>query len=173
MNFIENTLDKKEELCELLKGFSYEIHLRDDDEYHYLKDGDICITLKNADKDKDKLYLDLEEEFTLTFGAFHNHYDCSQNGYDELVTDLNGILQSKIGVASIYHYYDGKLNWLGSRLISIEETESQTVKQIFQHTYHAKDFRNDLERYGGEACYIFWDSRFDKTIKIEQKRLCY
>ena len=170
MDSIESTLDKKEELCELLNGCSYEIHQKDDGEYHYLKDGDICITVRNSDENKENLYLDLDEEFTLTFGAFHSHYECSQYGYEELVTDLKGIMESKIGVASIYHHYDGKLNWLGSRMISVEEAESQTVKQIFQHTYHTKDFRKDLEQYGGEAHYEFWDSRYDQTIKIERKR---
>ena len=167
---MENTLDKKEELCALLRGHSYEIHQRDDGEYHYLGDGDICITVINADEKKDNLYLDLDEEFTLTFGAFHNHYDCSQYGYNELVADLKGILESKIAAASIYHYYGGKLNWLGSCLISAEETECKTVRQIFQYVFNAKDFRNDLEQYGGEACYEFWDSRYDKTIKINRKQ---
>jgi len=170
MDFIENTLDKKEELCALLKGCSYEIHQKDDGEYHYLKDGDICITVKNANEDKEDLYLDLDEEFTLTFGSFHDHYECSQDGYDQLITDLKGILESKIGVASIYYHYEGKLNWLGSCMISVEEIESQTVKQVFWHVFRTKDFRNKLEQYGGEACYEFWDFRLDKTIKIDQKK---
>lgn len=170
MDSMENTLDKKEELCALLKDQSYEIHQRDDGEYHYLKDGDICITVINADEKKKNLYLDLDEEFTLTFGSFHDHYECSQYGYNGLVADLKGILESKIAAASIYHYYGGKLNWLGSCLITAEEAECKTVRQIFQYVFNAKDFRKDLEQYGGEACYEFWDSRYDKTIKIEQKR---
>lgn len=165
-----NTLDKKEEFCKLLKGYSYEIHQKDEGEYHYLKNGDICITVLNADEKKEKLYLDLDEEFTLTFGAFHNHYECSQYGYDELAADLKEILECKTGIASIYHHCVEKSNWLGSRMISVEDTESQSVKQIFQHTFHTKDFRKKLEQYGGEVCYEFWDSRYDKTIKIERKK---
>lgn len=165
-----NTLDKKEELCKLLKGYSYEIHQKDEGEYHYLKNSDICITVLNADEKKEKLYLDLDEEFTLTFGAFHNHYECSQYGYDELAADLKGILESKIGIATIYHHCVEKSNWLGSCMISVEDTESQSVKQIFQHTFHTKDFRKKLEQYGGEVYYEFWDSRYDKTIKIERKK---
>lgn len=42
---IENTLDKKEELCKLFEGYSYEIHQKDSEEYCYIKDGDICITV--------------------------------------------------------------------------------------------------------------------------------
>lgn len=48
--------------------------------------------------------------------------------------------------------------------------ERLTIKQIFQHTYRIKEFRENLEQYGGEACYEFWDSCYDKTIKIKQKR---
>lgn len=169
MDSMEYTLDRIEELCELLQGYTYEIHKKDDGEYHYLKDNNICITVLNSDENKDRLYLDLDEEFTLTFGTFHNHYECSQYGYEELVVDLIGILQSKIGVASIYHHYGGKLNWLGSCMISVEDVERLTVKQIFQDIYHIKDFRNDLAQYGGEACYEFWNPSYDKTVKIDRK----
>lgn len=165
---IENALDKKEDLCQLLKDFPYEIYQRDNGEYHYLEEGNICITVQNADKSK-KLYLDLEEEFTLTFGSFHSHYNCSQNGYDELVADLKGILVSKIGTASIYHHYKGKLNWLGSLMISIEEAENKTIKQIFRHVFQTRDFRNDLDQYGGEVIYEFWNSCYDKRIIIDKK----
>lgn len=70
---IENTSNKKEELCDLLSGYSYEIHQKDEGEYHYLEEDDICITVQNTDGSK-VMYLDLEEEFTLSFGAFHEHF---------------------------------------------------------------------------------------------------
>jgi len=169
MDFIENTLDKKEELCNLLMNYLYEIHQKDDGEYRYLNDGDICITVINTDDDNKKIYLDLQEEFTLSFGAFHSHYESFQYGYDDLVTDLKGILENRIGAASIYHHYEGKLNWLGSLMISIEEAETKTVKQVFHHVFHTKDFWNDLEQYGGEVWYEFWDFRYDKRIMIDKK----
>lgn len=165
---IKNALDKKEELCQLLKDFPYEIHRKDNAEYRYLEEDGICITAKNADKSK-VLYLDLDEEFTLTFGSFHSHYDCSQNGYDELVDDLIGILENKIGVALIYHHYKEKLNWLGSRMICIEEVENSTIKQIFHYVFQTRDFRNNLDQYGGEVLYEFWDSCYDKRVMIDKK----
>ncbi len=164
---IESTLDKKEELCKLFEECLYEIHQKDQGEYHYLDEDDICITVKNSNESK-VLYLDLNEEFTLTFGSFHSHYDCSEYDYEELVTDIREIIKSNIGVASIYHYYDGKLNWLGSHLVSIEETETKNVKQVFQHVFSVKDFQNDLTQYGGEVHYEFWDSRYDKTLMIDK-----
>ena len=54
-------------------------------------------------------------------------------------------------------------------MISIEEVETKTVKQVFHHVFHTKDFRNDLEQYGGEVRYEFWDSRYDKRIMINKK----
>lgn len=166
---VENTLDKKEELCELFEGYSYEIHQKDSEEYCYMKDGDICITVKNNDGSK-KLYVDLNEEFTLSFGAFHSHYDCSQSSYEELIGDLKGILDNRIGAASIYHFYNEKLIWMSSLMISIEEVTTQTVRQIFHHVYHTKDYRNDLDQYGGEVRYDFWDSQYDKIILIDKKK---
>ena len=40
----DNTLDKLQELFDLLSNYKYELHYRDDCEYEYLEEGSVCIT---------------------------------------------------------------------------------------------------------------------------------
>ena len=165
-NEIENTLDKREELCELLSGYSYEIHQKDNGEYHYLEEGDICITVQNMDGSK-VMYLDLEEEFTLSFGAFHAHFGCFLMDYQQLTDEIKGILANKVASASIYCHYEEQLEWMGSCTIATDEVEHKSVEQIFSYVYRIREFRERLEKYGGEVRYEFWDSAHDKIMKIE------
>ena len=165
---IENTLDKKEELCELLHGYSYEIHQKDDGEYHYLEDGDLCITVHNTEGSK-VMYLDLQEEFTLSFGAYHEHFGCFLMDYQQLTDEIKGILANKVASASIYCHYEEQLEWMGSCTIAADEVEHKSVEQVFSYVYQIREFRDRLEKYGGEVHYIFWDSAYDRVINIEKR----
>ncbi|MFQ9147362.1 MAG: hypothetical protein ACLR5G_03485 [Eubacteriales bacterium] len=55
------------ELCEAFPGVQTEIHYRDDDEYDYLVDDEVCVVFINPCGDN--ISVDLRGEFTLTCGG--------------------------------------------------------------------------------------------------------
>lgn len=61
--------DVLQELCGLLSGYRYELHYHDNGEYEYLNETGVCITIFNP-YSENKMYIDLQEEFTLSYGAY-------------------------------------------------------------------------------------------------------
>ncbi|WP_238727465.1 hypothetical protein [Diplocloster modestus] len=110
----DNKLDKLQELCDLLSNYKYELHYRDNCEYEYLEEGSVCITILNP-YSENKMYIDLEEEFTLSYGAYHEHFYPDRDGYNEMVKTINGILDNELCSATMYS--GQPLKWLGSTAI--------------------------------------------------------
>ena len=74
----------------------------------------LCITILNP-YSENKMYIDLEEEFTLSYGAYHEHFYPDRDGYNEMVKTINGILDNELCSATMYS--GQPLKWLGSTAI--------------------------------------------------------
>ena len=157
-------VNKLDDLCKLLTGIKYEIHRHDEGEYSYLDENSICITVLNPYTGKE-MYIDLEEEFTITFDAYHEHYGPDSNEYELLVQFVKQLLNNEICTASLYCGKERK--WLGSTTYSRDEIQSMPIKQLFSYIYKTREFRNELTSKGGVAEFIFWDPRYNVIKVIE------
>lgn len=154
--------ERTEELLALLGDVPFEIHCAGDSdgEYAYLREGEVCVTVLDPYQDK-KLFIDLTEEFTLTYSTFHCHYD--PDSYEELVLDIRGILQNDICAATLY-CGEGH-EWLGSTCVTKADI-SQPIGEVFRFILQSKDLRAKLKGHGGEAQFRFWDPADDCVVKI-------
>lgn len=161
--------DLLEELCRLFPEGSIEIHWAGeaDEEYHYLREGEICLTAKSPGGEK--LFLDLTDEFTLSFGAFHAHYAPDVSEYREMLADLRQILENKVCSGALYWFSGGEKKWLGSTLVSRQEL-SRPVKEVISFVLRQKEFRQKLREHGGEARFSFWDPADDLVAEIPRQR---
>lgn len=153
-----------DELKTFLADVPFEIHRAGDpdEEYCYLEENNVCITVLNPYQDKE-LFLDLSGEFTLSYTAFHCHYAPDLQGYKEMLSDLQGILQNEICAAIIS--YGTEKKWLGS--ISITKSEcARPVKEIFSFVFKQAEFRQNLKVHGGQVQFQFWNPADDRTIEL-------
>jgi len=162
----DDTLDKLQELCDFLSGCKYELHKRDDGEYQYLDEESVCITIPNPYSDN-KMYIDLEDEFTLSYGAYHAHYDPDSDGYNEMVETIKGFLDNELCCASMYS--GEPLKWLGSTTLTKAESIQRPIKDVFSFILKIKEFKIRLNTDGGEVHYDFWNPADDRIVKIKKK----
>lgn len=157
---------KLDELQMLLKGNDFEIHRAGDSspEYSYLKEGCMCIAVQNPFQDT-VMFIDLSEEFTLTYGAFHSHYAPYSEDYKEMLLGIQEILENKICSAALYYHYSGERKWLGSLCIAKEEL-SRPIGEIFSFVLHQAENKRNLAQYGGEAQFRFWNPADDRVVEI-------
>ena len=157
-------VDKLPELQFLLSETKFEFHREgdEDEEYQYLKKGDVCITVQNPYQSA-PMFIDLNDEFTLTYGAYHDHYYPDLQGYEEMVSNMQGILKNEICLAALY--YGSEKRWLGSTGIAKSQL-MRPVKEIFDFVWKQSEFRKNLKDYGGEAQFCFWNPVDDRIIKI-------
>lgn len=162
----DNTLDKLQELFDLLSNYKYELHYRDDCEYEYLEEGSVCITILNP-YSENKMYIDLEEEFTLSYGVYHEHFYPDCDGYNEMVKTINGILDNELCSATMYS--GQPLKWLGSTTITKAESLQLPIKDVFSFILKIKEFKIRLHTDGGEVHYDFWNPMDDRVVIIKKK----
>lgn len=160
-------VEKLVELCTLLADQQIEVHKAPDadPEYHYLGEGYVCITILNPYSDS-KMFIDLEDEFTLTYGAYHSHFFADTGEYEEMVKEMQGLLKNEICSASLYYGTDKK--WLGSTSIQKDDI-NKPFNEIFSFVMKKKEFKSKLRSYGGEVQYIFWNPSDNRTIQIPAK----
>lgn len=162
-----NPVDKLEEILSVLQDYNFEVHRggEDNEEYSYLEKGCVCITVLNPYQDS-KLFIDLDDEFTLTYAQCHCHYFSDMDEYRLLMEDLNAILKNHICSYSLYCGENKK--WLGSSFIPKSQIQ-QSVKKNFHFALKISEFRNKLNVQGGKVEYRFWNPADDLTVEIPQK----
>lgn len=162
-----NPTEKLDELCALLADQQIEVHKAPDadPEYAYLDEGCVCITVLNPYSDS-KMFIDLDDEFTLTYGAYHSHFFADTGEFEEMIKEMQGFLKNETCSASLYYGTDKK--WLGSTVISKDDI-SKPFKEVFSFVLKAKEFKSKLKSNGGEIQYIFWNPADNRTIQIPAK----
>ena len=144
-----------------LKDYAYEVHTNADDGYDYLDDVSYCLTLKNADGEE--LFIDLEGEFTLSYGGWHTHYFASNSEFECLKEDIISILANKLGAVTLL--VDGK--WFGSSTtpspITNKEQAIEKVRDVIDNT---REFVRKVHRKGVEVSCKFWDRKLDSVVVL-------
>lgn len=144
-----------------LKEYTFEVHTNTDEGYEYLDDISYCITLNNAEGNE--LFIDLEGEFTLTYGEWHTHYMATNDGYECLKEDILSILQNKWGI--VVFIVDGK--WFGSSTTEFPITTPKRAIGKVEYVFgEAKEFINEIQEKGVEIQCRYWDSSLDAIYQI-------
>lgn len=159
-------MEKLDELCERLKEYNPTVHRPDDPdpEYNYLEPGCACVTLDNPFREW-PMFIDLEGEFSLTYGNWHSHYFGSESEYQCLLKDIDNILTNRACAATLFTGTEKK--WLGSRLITKDQLERLQVQEVFEYVLKYPEFKKRLQDNGGIAEFRFWNIIDDTDIIIE------
>ena len=142
-----------------LKDYAFEVHTCVDEGYDYLDDVSYCITLKNAEGEE--LFIDLEGEFTLSYGGWHTHYLASNSEFECMKEDIISILNNKLGVVTLL--VDGK--WFGSSTTETPiTTKEQAIEKVRDVIDKIREFIRKVHRKGVEVSCKFWDRELDSVV---------
>jgi len=163
-----NPVDKLDEILSRLGTYDFEVHKSGEhnEEYKYLENGCVCITILNPYQDN-KLFIDLDDEFTLTYCQCHCHYFADIDNYMRLMEDIYAILKNDSCSSSLY--CGNQKEWLGSSFIQKSEIE-QPVEKNFHFVLKISEFKKKLNAQGGKAEYLFWNPVDDRTVNILPKK---
>ena len=106
--------------------------------------------------------------YTVCFADAHEHFDTTEEEeYHLLIQDIIDIMNNKrCSGAIFYNEGNGELHWCASRFLRADKGMNRSLKEVFSIVYELNEFREKLERHGGEVHYRFWDSSLDKNIII-------
>lgn len=160
MNFDSNEEIKKS-ISKLIEGLDYTIHKYGDsiDEYSYLQENELCITVKNT-SGEDAIYIDLTDELTLTIGAWHTHYNYSDEDYNEMIDALKDYLECRMCVLEIYCFKAGELKWFRSKNMTVEEFNLLPTIELIKRYVDKRNWP-----INGKAIFRFFDE--GKTITLD------
>lgn len=160
-----NPIEKKQEILDGLKGQYVDIKTYKDEGYDFLDGNSVCIIVNNSNSDRNlEIELENEGEFTLYFAGGHCHYYGDEEEFRELCMDIGNILSNSVCYAAIYYGADKK--WLGGGFFDKAVVEAP-YKKTFNFVLKHKEFLEKMKRQGGIVRYMFWNSQYDRSIKIE------
>lgn len=159
-----NPVDKKQKICLLLQRLNckYEIYTSNSgEEYEYLNECDVCITVSNNYCDY-PLYIDLENngEFTLSYYKWHSHYLGEEWAYDRLCEDLVDILNNNKCLIII----NSNKQWLYSGLSDTKIDKDYDYKADIKKL--PKEFQTELKEFKGSVELFYWDIKDNVLIEI-------
>lgn len=154
-------LDRKDEILSILAQYDPVVHTNAEADYDYLEDD--CVSITVSEDGKERLYVDLDGEFTLGFGGWHAHYAPCCSDYNEFLSDLKDILENQLCSVCI------KCNdrWMGSFTIKAAEITRERLLEQTKGLLSAKEFRKKLRQNGFVIECSFFDSAKDCVMKIE------
>lgn len=130
----DNNEEIAKSILEVIKDCDYTIHESgdSDNEYAYLQENDMCITVRNTGGE-DAIYVDIDnDEITLTAGAWHAHYDYSDEDFKEMLDTIKDYIEGKFCVFEIYRRQENELKWFSTWILSTEEYESSSPKKLLK-----------------------------------------
>lgn len=167
---MEDTIKRvNDRILEAIKGNEYIIHTNKEDDFKYLNDGDISIEIINRTKSMN-LFIETDwAEYTLYYGDdYHEHFyvDDDEDEEEYLIRYVAEILSNERCAAAIYYNNNGKLKWLGSCSVKREIALKNSVNNTFAFVFKTKEFRDKIEKNGGEVRYCYWDGDLDNNIVL-------
>lgn len=161
-----NPLSKVSNLKVLLKDYTFDIHSNYDEGQDDVDIEYITFLLKNPAGEE--LTIDLDEEFTLSFGGWHTHYMATEEDYECLKNDIMSFLNNKL--ASVTFTVNGK--WIGS---STTDNPIVNKEKAIEKTYDVFGYDNyflkKINRSGVKLECNFWNPEMDTNIILEPSDL--
>jgi hypothetical protein len=110
------------------------------------------------------LTIDLDEEFTLSFGGWHTHYMATEDDYECLKNDIMSFLNNKL--ATVTFTINGK--WIGSSTTDMPITsKEQAVDKTYDVFGYDNYFMKKIKRNGIKLECNFWNPELDTAIVLE------
>lgn len=144
------------ELTELLKAYNPEIHTGKDSDYDYLGDGEFCIILKN--QTGNELFIDLTDEFTVSFDYWHSHYF----DYESLKRCVFQLLNNE---RCVFIVFIGE-RWMGSGTSEKPFETKAEVKEEMKDFLYRDESVQEARDNGVEARIVYWDESKNRTIRF-------
>ena len=162
------TYDYKEEILEKLRDYHPVVHTKEEDGYDWLDSNHCSIEIQN--QNGKSLFIDLEDEFTITYGDWHCHYMYEdRDDYEEVMEVLDDILHNR--QCTLIIYSNGK--WFGSGSSHHKEnyTKEDAVQFInsFFPKKEYKEFFQDFQKYGVTIKICYWDEDKNYEFFIEKE----
>ena len=156
--------EKKDEILELLKNFSPEVHTNADENFDWLPDGSFSIVVM---KDGEEiLYADLfEDELTLGVGGWHTHYAGYLTDYRMFLEVLNEFIAGRRCAVCI----KSNEEWMGCFTAGTEDlSETSLVKEV-NEILSVREFQKKLKEHGYRIECSFLDTSKNKVYEKRQK----
>lgn len=153
--------DKIQELQQILKGPEITTHLNDEEGYEYLEKGHVCMEVQNPGAG-DNLFLDVEDQFTLSFGEWDSQYAATEADFKLLCEDLNLLLNKKMYTVVVYV----KDDWICSLTVREKEIRKNNLLDHIRDFLHSADcdaFIDLMQKEGASIRCTFWG---EKTKKV-------
>lgn len=156
---------KMEEICNLLEslGCKYTVHRNDEDEFSFLKDGEVSVKIPNPYTER-TMFIDFQDEISLFFGGeWHCHYS-SEEDFRELCETIRGIMNNELcsvgRLSEDGHQYGGCLGAKSDDFIKLGEYYAEPVSRLIEE-YKEAWSKNDENT---EVHFLYWDPKDDRVI---------
>ena len=118
---VQMVQETDERILTLINGQRYLIHHHDDEEYSYLGGSGMCIEILN-DTESSSLFIDRDDEYTLSFEYHHCHYSfVDDEEIRDMMETIGGILHNTICTVFIGNRgKNGQFVWSGSCFVPAE-----------------------------------------------------
>ena len=153
----------KDEIVNRLKEYNSFVHTNKDKDYDWLGDNYCVIEIK---KKGDSLFINLEDEFMISYGKWHAHYNYEdRDDYEIMMDKVNKILNNNNCVVEIYL----NNNCIGGcsdldKDKYIKEDIIEVIKSFFKG-----DLYSEIREYGVSARVNYWDSSKNYVLYMDKK----
>ncbi|MCM1165607.1 MAG: hypothetical protein NC299_06755 [Lachnospiraceae bacterium] len=128
------------------------VHRNDEDEYSFLKDGEVSVEIPNPYVER-AMFIDLQDEISLFFGdEWHGHYYPDEEGFRALCETVRGIMSNEL--CSVGHF-DERGHQGGGCLAAKSDDLKMSCGYI-------DTVSRLIEEY--KAAWGKWDPKDDRTI---------
>lgn len=159
-----NVLEKKDEILEMLKDYTPEIHTNADKDYDYLgEEGVAIVVLKDGQV---LLFVDLDGEITLGVKEWYKLYSPYLLDYKMFLSDLNDYIVGKKCAVCIR--CNGE--WMGSFTAEEAEISGDALVKRVNKWLSTKEFQNKLRRNGYRIECSFLESSKDMIFEIQGEK---
>ena len=159
-----NEIDPKamlSDICDAFRGIENEVHYRDDSDYDYLTDNEVCLILSNPRGDN--IFIDLRTEFTLSFAGYEGVFFPDEEGYKLMLGVIRGLIGGEFCAAVLTAASNGET----ASIIAPAEDAGKTASEIFPTEMLPEDFAENILEGGGTLRLCFWDQSRNRTEDIQ------
>lgn len=158
----------KDEIVKRYKEYNLIVHTKQEKDYNWLSDENCySIEIKNSHKDSESLFIDLEDEITISHGNWHCHYYYEdRDDFEEAMDKVDNILKSKDCHLTIFS--NGKSFASGSSLNKEKYSKEDALKFVktFFDGETLKEFTKTFKQYGVIIKFEFWDKSKNYEINL-------
>ncbi len=158
--------NKFKEIYDLLKKLKckYETHYSGEEgEYDYLKENDLCITVKNP-YNNIELYIDYAiDEITLSFSKWHTHY-FDDSIYDYILHDIEAIITNQKCLIIV----SSNKRWLSSTIYDKPLNKNYDYQINIKSL--PKEFITEIASFGGNVELFYWNPTHNIKFEIEKSK---